>query len=339
MADWFESRFRETVDTGPPDPAFVARMRALVVNEWQADAGKVPSSVAPLSPPSFTNADDREGDIIMLDTEDRSTGPESTTRRPSGRWIMVAAAVAVVAVVGTLIVAAGGDDENPVDTATSPTTAAAPAPAPAAPQDVMQVDGTRLELGSYVIDPSGDDTTPVRVTYDVAADGWDPWPGAVKHSSAGHALLTITTVPNLVTDGCLDHTPAVPPVGASVDDLVTALSRLAPFAVTASPTDVTAFGYAGKHLELTLPADLPEDTSAENFHDFTGCADGEVHSWISTNNDGSFYGYETPGYTEEFWILDVEGTRLVLVQGTTPGTPAEDITERDAIFDSIQIEP
>ena len=43
MADWFETRFREPVDAGQPDPAFVARMRALVVEEWQADAGTTPA--------------------------------------------------------------------------------------------------------------------------------------------------------------------------------------------------------------------------------------------------------------------------------------------------------
>ena len=108
--------------------------------------------------------------------------------------------------------------------------------------------------------------------------------------------------------------------------------------MTEPPTDVTAFGYTGKHLAWRVPPDLPEN-DAENFHDFATCVDGEVHSWISTNNEGSFYGYETAGHTEEFWILDVEGTRLVLIKDTTPGTPASALAERDAIFDTIRIEP
>ena len=327
MADWFETRFREPVDAGELDPAFVARMRALVVEEWQAHTGA--------TPPDFTDTDDRERDIIMLDTEDRPTGPEPTTpHRRSPRWLLVAAAVTVVAVVGTLLVAAAGDDQDPVDTLTPPTTAPAPAPA----QDVMDQSG-RLEPGSYFIDPDGDDTTPLKVTYDVAAEGWSSWFGAIKEQAFGHTALSIVTVPNLVTDGCLDHTPLDPPVGPTVDDLATALSRLAPFEVTAPPTDVTLFGYPGKHLQLTLPVDQPVDSGAENFHDFSGCVDGEVHSWISTHNDGSFYGYEAPGHTEEFWILDVEGTRLVLVKDALPETPAQDLAERDAIFDTIRIDP
>ena len=191
----------------------------------------------------------------MLDTEDRPTGPVTPRRRSPGRWLLVAAAAAVVAVVGTLLVAAGGDDEDPVDTVTPPTTAA-PAPAPA--QDVNECFELAeafpdLEPGLYFIDPDGDDTTPLRVTYQVAAEDWSAWFGAVKTTGPGATMLTITTLNNLVTDGCLDFTPLDPPVGPTVDDLATALSQLAPFEVTAPPTDVTLLGYPGKHLELTVP--------------------------------------------------------------------------------------
>ena len=152
-------------------------------------------------------------------------------------------------------------------------------------------------------------------------------------------MLSITTVTNLVTDGCLDHTPLEPPVGPTVDDLATALSQLAPFEVTAPPTDVTLLGYPGKHLELTVP-DLGFTGGGEA--QFADCLDGELHSWISPLNDNgatSFSGYDGPGETEEFWILDVEGTRLVLVKFDSPQSSAEDLAERDAIFDSIRIEP
>jgi hypothetical protein len=324
MADWFESRFREPVDAGQVDPAFAARLRAMVVEEWQADAGSTPSH--------HIDPDDHEGDLIMLETDDRPTGHEPPIPgRPSpGRWLLVAAMVGVVAVVGALLVAvAGDDDEDQVPATSTPTTEAV--------QNIFEVGAGSLEPGRYSIDPDGDDTTPLRVTVDVEAEGWEPFIPVVK-SAFGHTAVTITTVPNVVTDGCRDHTPLDPPVGPTVDDLATALSQLAPFEVTAAPTDVTVFGYSGKHLALRVPPDLPEN-DAENFHDFPDCVDGELHSWIATNNDGSFYGYEAPGHTEEFWILDVQGTRLVLIKDASPGTPAQDLAERDAIFDTIRIEP
>ncbi|MEO7573736.1 MAG: hypothetical protein ABIX10_15000, partial [Acidimicrobiales bacterium] len=161
-----------------------------------------------------------------------------------------------------------------MDTVTStPTTLAAPAPAAA--QDVRKVPFMSegfpdLEPGPYFIDPDGHDTTPLRVTYQVAPEGWSAWFGAVKFTEPEVSTLSITTVTNLVSDGCLDQTPLEPPVGPTVDDLATALSQLAPFEVTAPPTDVTLFGYPGKHLELTVPG-----------QGFGDCLDGDLHRWMS----------------------------------------------------------
>jgi hypothetical protein len=320
--------------------------RALVVEEWQASAETISSA--------NTEPGDREGDI-MLATEDRPTGHEEVTphRRSPGRWLLVAAAAVVVAVLGTLIVAAGGDDDDEQIDAVSPTpTTAAPA------RDAMR--GPFEPGGRYFVDPDGDDATPLRVTFQVATEGWSNWFGAVKPvpgEGDGFTGLSITTVTNLVSDGCRDHTALDPPVGPTVDDLAIALSQLAPFEVTAPPTDVTLFGYQGKRLELTVPALTVtgggEATPSRNIAQFTDCVEGELHSWISPINDrspgllghstsperGSFNAYQAPGQTEEFWILDVEGTRVVLVSFDSPLSPAADIAERDAMFDSIRIEP
>ena len=65
----------------------------------------------------------------------------------------------------------------------------------------------------------------------------------------------------------------------------------------------------------------------------------ELVAAIDTEPGDGFYGYTGPGYTEEFWILDVEGTRLMIAAGRSPGSPPEDLEEQRAILDSIQIEP
>ena len=112
----------------------------------------------------------------------------------------------------------------------------------------------------------------------------------------GFTALSITTVSNLVTDGCRDHTALDPPVGPTVDDLAIALSQLAPFEVTAPPTDVTLLGYQGKHLELTVPDLTVTGGGGEEHAQFTDCVDGELHSWISPLNDNgaaSFSGVQT----------------------------------------------
>jgi len=209
-------------------------------------------------------------------------------------------------------------------------------------QDVMALEPfAPLESGTYFIDPDGDPATALRVVYEIPADGWQEWIGAAKFSDVGHAGLSITTVSNLVTDGCRDHSWAAPPVGPSINDLAAALADLAPFQVTSPPTDVTIYGYSGKHLEWTVP-DLPGEEEGEHGH-FTGCVDGDLKSWVAfidTAEPGdAFYGYTGPGYTEEFWILDVEGTRLMIAAEQSPGSPSKDVAELRAILDSIRIEP
>ena len=209
-------------------------------------------------------------------------------------------------------------------------------------QDVMGLpEFAPLDPGAYFIDPDLDPSTPLRVTYEVPSEGWGQWIGAVKWDDAAKRLdaVAITTVTNLVRDGCLDHSYAQPPVGPSVDDLASGLAELAPFRVTSPPKDVTVDGYRGKHLELAVPSNMPIDHEG-----FMGCIGGNLNGWVGAldvvHGDGeSFGGYTGPGYTEEFWILDVEGTRLVIAAERSPGLPSGDLAELRAILDSIQIEP
>lgn len=203
-----------------------------------------------------------------------------------------------------------------------------------------------VEPGTYFIDPDFDPSTSLRVIYEVSAQGWSQWAGAFKpadpgsQGEEGHVGVSIIAVKNLVSDGCSDHSHSDPPVGPSVDDLATALADLAPFQVTSPPEDVTAYGYTGKHLELTVP-DLPVEGSGDNRR-FTGCSGGQLKSWVApfdTTPGDAFYGYTGPGYTEEFWILDVEGARLMIASEASSGSPQEDLEQRRAILESIRIEP
>jgi hypothetical protein len=198
-----------------------------------------------------------------------------------------------------------------------------------------------LEPETYFIDPDLDPSTPLRVEYEVPFEGWSQWIGATKPSDDGHVMMSITTVTNLVRHGCRDHSWADPPVGRSVDDLAAALADLAPFRVTSPPRDVTIHGFHGKHLELTVP-DLPVEGEGDDRR-FTECMEGTLKSWagaIDTGPGDAFYGYNAePGRTEEFWILDVDGIRLVIEANWSPASPRKDVAEMRAIIDSIRIEP
>lgn len=323
-----------------PDPTFAARLERLLLQRLAEGSDEPRSnrrgaaSDGPLDTHPYS--DDELGDLIMLETEDRPTHqpPPSSGRGSQGRWLMVAAAAAVAAVIGTVVVAAGDDDDT-VDTADSPTPTTTPV------VDWADVpDGTTYAPGRYFVDPDADPTTPLRVTFQVTADGWNSWPGAYKQQG-GNTGFSIADIANLTTDACTDHTPLDPPVGPTVDDLATALTQLPPFTVAAPPTDVTIDGYHGKHLTLTTTGSDLRVIGTGNSLRFADCLDGgNLHSWIFAGVGGPFYGYAAvPDIREQFWILDVDGTRLVLVKLDSPSSPAQDVAERDAMFDSIDIEP
>ena len=229
---------------------------------------------------------------------------------------------------------------------TAPTTSATVSSDPSPTQGIKDIWAlppfAPLETGSYFIDPDLDTSTPLQVVYDVPAEGWSQWTGAAKFAGQGHVAASIATVRNLVSDGCSDHSHSDPPVGSSVDDLATALADLPPFQVTSPPKDVTVYGYSGTYLELTVP-ELPVEGSGDDLR-FTECFGGDLKSWVAPLSfdraqGDAFYGYTGPGYTEEFWILDVEGTRLVIAAERSVGSPEKDLAELLAILDSIRIEP
>jgi hypothetical protein len=193
----------------------------------------------------------------------------------------------------------------------------------------------RLEPGTYFIDPDNDSATGLTVTYEVP-EGWSGWTGAAKFNAKGHTAVSIVAVENVVTDACKGPAAHDPAVGPTVDDLATALSALSPFELTEPPTDVTLLGYKAKHLKVTVP-DL-EVTGSGDTAEYTDCVDGNIHSWIDSAGE-PFFGYNAePGRYDEHWILDVDGTRLLISINSSPAMPPQDLEEARAIIDSIKFE-
>src|SRR5215208_3025064 len=249
--------------------------------------------------PVSTDRRESEGDEMS-----RMHVPRPTNEpRPRGRRQRKARGAALTAIVGLVSVAAvacsSGKADRPAGEQQRTTGSSPVAPSDSSPtqkvRDIMKLpDFAPLEPGRYFIDPDQDRSTPLRVVYDVPSEGWSQWFGAVKSAAdeIGHVAVSIITVTNVVRHGCRDHSPADPPVGPTVDDLATALANLAPFRMTSPPSDVTIYGYRGKHLELTVP-DLPVEGDPADLR-FVGCVDGDLYSWISRLNDGPFYGSRAP---------------------------------------------
>src|SRR3954468_24271478 len=104
----------------------------------------------------------------------------------------------------------------------SPEPANAPTPAEAAPgetdtasapQEIFTIGAplSPVEPGTYFIDADLDASTSLRAVFDIPGEGWSSWLGAAKFGpDGGHVGMSITTVVNLVTDGCRDHLAADP---------------------------------------------------------------------------------------------------------------------------------
>jgi hypothetical protein len=194
-----------------------------------------------------------------------------------------------------------------------------------------------LELGTYFVEPVGTD---IQVFYTISAAGWWSWFGGFKlgletdppNTVVGFGILNVT---NVVQDGCTGHIAAVPRVGPTVDDMATALAGLSPFVLTKPPSEVTIDGFRGKHLELTVP-DLALQGSGDDTK-FAACTDGELWSYIGKPLGFANHAYSHPGQSEGIWLLDVDGTRVMIGTFTSPGSSDGDNAELRSIFDSIDI--
>ena len=123
-------------------------------------------------------------------------------------------------------------------------------------------------------------------------------------------------------------------VGPAVDDLVEALGAQTAYEVS-DAIDVRIGGYSGKRVDIVHPTEpfAGETSTAPE------CDEGNFRLW-STTAHGIYPLYaQGPANRWQTNILDVDGTRLVIVVADFPGTLPDDRAEMDAIIDSIAIEP
>jgi hypothetical protein len=242
---------------------------------------------------------------------------------------------------------AGLDTESPA--AASPSVASAPTPAltpePPSPSPTPSATpgfGTSgpLQPGTYTTGLRGADT--LTVTFTVPG-GWDAFaeagvlyglipndePGTGAPGGIAFQFRDVTT---LKGDPChwSGHDDDIP-VGPTVDDLVQALREQTAYEAS-GPVDVVIGGHAGQRVDIVSPT----EPYGDDVHDpgaAVGCDDGVLRPW-----DGEIY-FQDPANRWQTNILDVDGTRLVIVVQDFTGTTAADRTELDAIVDSMVIEP
>ena len=166
-----------------------------------------------------------------------------------------------------------------------------------------------------------------RITMDLldgyeGAGGGDP----VVFGTDGGQGISTWTVGNVYAEPCRwVGTLLDPPIDASVDGLVTGLaSQKSRYASTA--TDVMLDGFTGKYMELTAPSRVH----------LADCNKGQFRTWLDPVGGAR---YLEPGQRDLLWIVDVDGSRLVIDAALGPETTPRDRADRIQMVEGIRIEP
>ena len=260
--------------------------------------------------------------------------------------LAAAASVLVVAVIGfDALVPQPGIGGQPSPTL-SPI-ATSPSPTAEFPSVARQPDPEGvLPAGTYTTHPLAgvrrliaEPNQSLTVTFTVP-DGWqyvtsilapagEPGVGA-----PGGVSIQFFDVYSLHADPCDPVAPepgGQPNVGPAVDDLVESLRARWPDEVT-DPVDVTMGGYSGTQVDIVFPTQ-PSATE--------GCqinAGSRLWSTTALGIQDAVYA-SGPANRYQTHVLDVDGTRLVVVATDFPGTTPADRAELDAILGSQVIKP
>ena len=262
------------------------------------------------------------GSEPVMQISDDSADAEHKTR---WRTPAVAAAAIVVLGVGAIAFAVSNttaDDPDGVPQAPAPTAA----PTTAAPTTTV---APRIVTGPV---PGTDPD--LMVTYTLP-EGWVDDLSAGYMASSGSAMVNFWDVVNVYADGC-EHTLLDPPLGPTVDDLANVWATLPGFTAT-TPVDIVVDGYAGKRVDYTVPdyATVVDPNAARHNAD---CAENTFALWTERYGGlGPNFWAQVPGQQNRQWIIDVDGTRLVINEWSDPGTTPEQLADMDQFLASIQI--
>jgi len=229
-----------------------------------------------------------------------------------------------------LLLSACSDDPSTSDpsaagttTATSPSSAGQSTTSPSATVDAagyqrLGETSRVLDPGRWAVTPAGRHGAPLAVLdvpeglnggaeYVWSNDGW---------------ILGYWTVGGIYVDPCtrtggvFDH--------ASFPDLWAEALAAQRRTTTSAPAPVTIDGYDGLHLKLTAPQDVELDKCRQDrLTVFETTVPGDNH-WIAD-----------AGVVEHYWLLDVNGQRVVLTGAVVPGTTDSQVDQLIDIVESV----
>ena len=158
-------------------------------------------------------------------------------------------------------------------------------------------------------------------------DGYAGDQGGVVFGTDDGQGMSAWTVGNVYAEPCKwAGTLLDPPIDPSVDGLVAGLTSQKDRHATEA-TDVSLSGFTGKYMEMTVPARI----------DLAHCDEGQFRTWVDPTLEGGRW--LEAGQRDLLWIVDVDGTRLVIDSALGPDTTPQDRADRIQMVESIRIEP
>lgn len=205
----------------------------------------------------------------------------------------------------------------------APTPTAIPTPTPAPLPTAGAISPGTYYIGSPLL------TNVKRLTFTVPT-GWTVADLIAKNASTpSEVMFTVWEVSHIFQDVCKWDQTKIVNVGATPEQLVTALAVQKSRTASAA-TSTVIDGFPTQEITLTVAPDL--DTST--------CTDGNLRYWPGPGPDfGSGMCCNLAGNIDTIYAVDVNGKREVIVARQYPGSSAADVAELQSIVDSVQIEP
>ncbi len=203
------------------------------------------------------------------------------------------AAIAVLTSCGNSDSAADPSPGNDESTTTSST--------PTDDHEIVPDDSGPIAAGPWAVRAEGLPDAPLAVL-----DVPEGFYGGGPHVWTNKGRVGYFNPGGVYEDPCSDAGEA-PSAGDTVESLAAAL-RAQELTTTTRPVRVTVDGHSGLYLEMTVPDDV----------DYEKCRDGVLTVW----EHGPLFGEPL---VERFWILDVDGQRVVLDAAVSPAEPNETV--------------
>jgi hypothetical protein len=249
-------------------------------------------------------------------------GQERLRRRNSMRLGLAAAAVLLVGggVYGITQIGGGDPDAGVATVPSEPSEAANPPSWQRVPEGPVDAGTYRTYVGAAA------DGKEIEADLTIEGSNWDGSNYPVAYDGEERFAGIGAYKPDSVAGGCKMEA-GLKPAATEPQQLVQQLTRMPHSDVVQQPTPTTAFGYNATHLRLRIDA---------------GCGEGAFYQ-VAEAPPGtrgiSYFGEKSEGVSRiviiDFWVVDVNGTTVVVDMFHTEDAPRDLVYQAAAARDSI----